>query len=83
MKTSDLSPAMIGQTVRIVSKGIAGTHNYIEGTLSDFSFDASLSRVHGYSPVRRGLSNLEATVAGLDFSLTGNEELVASPVFYE
>lgn len=75
MKTRDLSPALIGKTIRVEKPGIVGTHNYIEGTLENFEFDTE--RIHGAGrhPVRVYPIGLSAEIAGLSFDLNGREPL--------
>lgn len=76
MQTLDLSPAMIGKTIRIEKSGIVGTHNYIEGTLQNFDFDVTRLHSYGYDNYTGiHVTGLEATISGIELNLTGNETL--------
>lgn len=78
MKTLDLSVRHIGKTVRIERPQIAGTHDYIEGILEDFSFNTKGVYAHQNDPVRVIAVDITAKIAGLDFNLTGQEPLTVT-----
>lgn len=73
MRTLDLSPAMIGKTIRIEKEGIVGTHNYIEGTLQNFDFNLHSYGYDNHTGIH--VTELEATISGIELNLTGNETL--------
>lgn len=76
MQTLDLSPAMIGKTVRIERKNIVGTHNYLEGTLQNFDFHVTHLSAYGYDNYPGShVTGIEATISGIELNLTGNETL--------
>lgn len=76
MRALDLSPAMIGKTIRIEKEGIVGTHNYLEGTLQNFDFNVTHLHSYGYdNHTGSHVTGLEATISGIELNLTGNETL--------
>lgn len=76
MQTLDLTPAMIGKTIRIEKDGIVGTHNYVEGTLQNFDFNVTHLHSYGYdNHTGIHVTELEATISGIELNLTGNETL--------
>lgn len=79
MKTRDLSPGLIGRTVRVERPGIAGTHNYIEGVLEDFDFDTKdIYTTNRPDSLKVTADNLTAVIAGLIFDLNGTEPLTVT-----
>lgn len=75
MKTLDLSPRMIGKSIRITAPNIVGNHDHIEGQLRGFDIEVDEIRNLGGGIWRTTVTGLTVNISGIDIMLTGSEHL--------